>query len=48
MHRQFYNILDVNYIFKKLLNFLISNEKGNLIYLKENVLLRICRPHSGK
>ena len=29
---QFYNIVDVNYIFSKLLHlFLISNEKGNTI-----------------
>ena len=32
---QFYNIENVNYIFSKLLNwFLISNEKGNSIYLR--------------
>ena len=32
---QFYNIVDVNYIFLKLLNlFLILNEKGNSIYLR--------------
>ena len=32
---QFYNIVDVNYIFTKLLNCLISNEKGNsIIYLR--------------
>ena len=30
---QFYNIIDVNYIFTKLLNFFISNKKGNSIYL---------------
>ena len=32
---QFYNIVNVNYIYSKLLNlYLISNERGNLIYLK--------------
>ena len=32
---QFYNIVDVNYIFSKLLDlFMISNEKGISIYLK--------------
>ena len=32
---QVYNIVDVNYIFSKLLNlFSISNEKGNSIYLR--------------
>ena len=31
---QFYNILDVIYIFTKLLNFFILSEKGNSIYLR--------------
>ena len=40
---QFYNIVDMNYIFTVLLNFLIPNEKENSIYgsmsLKEHILI---------